>query len=160
MNASDTPFMSEIGFYHLTRSSAEQALPRLLLRALSVGQRCLVVCSSNEQVAALDDALWSAPDSWLPHGSMLQSEKEQRHATRQPIWISTNATPVNGATFLFAVDGAATEGLQRFQRIFDLFDGRDSTQVAAARIRWTAAKSAAMTPVYWRQTATGWEQAA
>jgi hypothetical protein len=35
--------MSEIGFYHLTRSTLTQALPQLLVRTLAAGQRALVL---------------------------------------------------------------------------------------------------------------------
>ncbi|WP_264811938.1 DNA polymerase III subunit chi, partial [Gluconacetobacter johannae] len=36
--------MAEIGFYHLTRSSLEQALPPLLGRTLDAGRRAVVRC--------------------------------------------------------------------------------------------------------------------
>ena len=49
--------MSEIGFYHLTRSSLTQALPQLLARTLAAGQRALVLCGTDDRVAALDRAL-------------------------------------------------------------------------------------------------------
>ena len=34
--------MAEVGFYHLTRSPLEEALPRLLEKAYATGQRALV----------------------------------------------------------------------------------------------------------------------
>jgi DNA polymerase-3 subunit chi len=61
--------MAEIGFYHLTRTGPDQALPQLLGRTLSAGQRAVVMCATEERVAALDEALWQCPDpDWLPHG--------------------------------------------------------------------------------------------
>ena len=35
--------MTEVGFYHLTRSGADQALPQLLGRTLAAGQRAVVL---------------------------------------------------------------------------------------------------------------------
>ena len=49
--------MTEIGFYHLTRTTAEQALPKLLGRTLAAGQRATVLCGSDARVKVLDDAL-------------------------------------------------------------------------------------------------------
>ena len=53
--------MAEIGFYHLLRTGPDQALPQLLGRTLSLGERAVVVCGSEERVAALDTALWLCP---------------------------------------------------------------------------------------------------
>ncbi|MBO6035876.1 MAG: DNA polymerase III subunit chi, partial [Acetobacter sp.] len=47
----------------------------------------------------------------------------------------------------------------RFDRIFDLFDGHDDNAIAAARTRWTAAKTAGFTPSYWQQEKKGWKRA-
>jgi DNA polymerase-3 subunit chi len=41
--------MSEIGFYHLTRSTLEQALPQLLGRTLAAGERAVVLCPDAER---------------------------------------------------------------------------------------------------------------
>jgi DNA polymerase-3 subunit chi len=148
--------MAEIGFYHLTRGSADQALPYLLGRTLAAGQRACVVCATEERVAALDAALWLCPEpDWLPHGT-----RGMGHAELQPIWLATDDAAPNGARFLFLMDGMASERLAAFDRVFDLFDGNAPDSVAAARLRWTAAKSGGHTLSYWRQTPNGWERKA
>jgi len=146
--------MTEIGFYHLTRSTLEQALPRLLGRVLSLQQRALVLCASEERLKSLDDALWTCvePD-WLPHGTA--------HAPSQPIFLTmTDATPANGAQHLFLTEGVTSTHLAEYARAFDLFDGGDEQAVAAARARWSAAKAAGHTLTYWQQTPSGWEKKA
>ena len=40
----DDATMTEIGFYHLTRTGPDQALPQLLGRTLAAGQRAVVLC--------------------------------------------------------------------------------------------------------------------
>ena len=45
--------MSEIGFYHLTRSAAAAALPKLLGRTLALGERAVVVAPSEERSGAV-----------------------------------------------------------------------------------------------------------
>ncbi len=146
--------MAEIGFYHLTRTGPDQALPALLGRTLAVGQRAAVVCGSDERVAALDTALWLCPDpDWLPHGSPASG-----NADLQPIWLDTSDSAPNGARFLFLMDGAASTRLEAFERVFDLFDGGDDSAVAAARNRWRTAKAGGHTLSYWQQGARGWER--
>jgi DNA polymerase-3 subunit chi len=146
--------MAEIGFYHLTRTSLDVALPKLLGRVLAAGGRAVVKAVSEERVAALDTALWLCPDpDWLPHGTRATGEAEL-----QPIWLTTEDEAPNGARHLFLVEGAQSGRLDAFERVFDLFDGRDEAAVAAARQRWAAAKAAGHTLTYWRQTERGWEK--
>jgi DNA polymerase-3 subunit chi len=148
--------MSEIGFYHLTHSRVEQALPRLLGRTLAVGQRALVLCGSVERVAALDKALWEAPEpEWLPHGTEADGDPDL-----QPIWLATDAAAPNQARFLFLTDGVPMLDLVAFDRVFDLFDGSDGDAVAAARVRWKHAKQAGHALTYWQQGPRGWEKKA
>jgi DNA polymerase-3 subunit chi len=146
--------MAEIGFYHLTRTSLDVALPKLLGRVLATGGRAVVKAASEERVAALDTALWLCPDpDWLPHGTRATGEAEL-----QPIWLTTDDEAPNGARHLFLVEGAESARLAAFERVFDLFDGRDEDAVAAARQRWAAAKAAGHSLTYWRQTERGWER--
>lgn len=148
--------MTDIGFYHLTRSGPDQALPQLLGRTLAAGQRALVLCASAERVAALDAALWQCTEpDWLPHGT-----ENDGDADLQPIWLTTDDAAPNGARFLFLVDGTRSARLAEFDRVFDLFDGTDEAAVAAARERWTAAKAAGLALTYWQQGPRGWERKA
>ena len=146
--------MTEIGFYHLTRSSAKDALPQLLNRTLSAGERAVVRGASAERIAELDAALWESKD-FLPHGTAADGD-----ADLQPIWLTTEDETPNDGKFLFLVDGATSENLGTFARVFDLFDGNDEAQVQAARARWSAAKSAGHTLTYWQQGPNGWQKKA
>ncbi|MBV8912941.1 MAG: DNA polymerase III subunit chi [Acetobacteraceae bacterium] len=144
--------MAEIGFYHLTRTGPDQALPALLDRTLAAGERAVVLCGSPERVATLDKALWECKDpDWLPHGTARTG-----HAELQPIWLTTEEERPNGARFLFLLDGRAIADWDSWTRVFDLFDGSDDGAVAAARQRWTAAKAAGHVLTYWRQGERGW----
>lgn len=148
--------MAEIGFYHLTRTGPDEALPKLLARTLAAPERAVVICGSDERVAALDASLWLAAEAdWLPHGTVLSG-----HADLQPIWLTTADEAPNGARFLFLIDGARSARLAEFTRVFDLFDGRDPEAVAAARLRWGEAKAAGHALTYWQQGPQGWEKKA
>jgi len=152
--------MAEYGFYHLTRTPLEGALPKLLGRVLAAEGRAMVLLASRERLEALDAALWTCGDpDWLPHGTPTTGQPEY-----QPIWLTTeDATEggaPNGARFLFLLEGAASARLDRFDRVLDLFDGGDAEAVAAARGRWRAAKEAGHALTYWKQGSRGWEKAA
>ncbi len=146
--------MAEVGFYHLTRTPLDQALPRLLGRTLAAGERAVVRCPAAERVAALDKALWEcAEPDWLPHGTEADGD-----ADLQPVWLTATDEAPNGARFLFLVEGAEAADLAPYTRVFDLFDGRDEAAVAAARARWQAARAAGHTLSYLQQGARGWEK--
>jgi DNA polymerase-3 subunit chi len=148
--------VTDIGFYHLTRTGADQALPQLLGRTLAAGSRAVVVCGSAERVVALDEALWRcAEPDWLPHGTEADGD-----AALQPIWLATDDAAPNGARFLFLIDGAGSARLDAFDRVFDLFDGTDEPAVQAARARWSAAKAAGHSLTYWQQGERGWQKKA
>lgn len=144
--------MADIGFYHLTRTELVAALAPLLARTLKLGRRATLRCASAEHLAALDTALWLDPaHKWLPHGAATPQF--------QPIFLTTDDTRDNGADFLFLVDGTDTDDAAGCARIFDLFDGREPAQVAAARERWRRRRAQGHDLTYWRQTETGWVKA-
>jgi DNA polymerase-3 subunit chi len=143
--------MSEIGFYHLTRSTVAQALPQLLVRTLAAGQRALVLGPASG-LEPLSAALWAQP-AWLPHGTAADGDPDL-----QPIWLSSEPVAQNGARFLFLVEGAETDRVGDFDRVFDLFDGNNVEAVAAARLRWTAARAAGHRLAYWQQTESSWQK--
>lgn len=148
---------TEVNFYHLTRSSLEDTLPRLLVKTLQAGERAVVMLGSPERVDALNTHLWTYDqDSFLPHGAARDGE-----ADRQPVWLTHLDENPNGAAFLFVADRARSEHVADFKRCFELFDGRDDEAVAESRERWKAYKAAGHTLAYWQQTASGgWEKKA
>ena len=143
--------MAQIGFYHLTRTKLDQALPALLGRTLAAGERAVVLCPTPDRLAALDAWLWQCPDpDWLPHGTPASG-----NADLQPIWLTTQDERPNAARYLFLLDGCQAD-LNSWTRVFDIFDGTDEQAVASARERWTTAKSAGHTLTYWKQGDRGW----
>lgn len=147
--------MTDIGFYHLTRTPLERALPRLLEKVAGSGRRAVVLTGSEERAEALNALLWTHdPDSFLPHGTARDG-----NAAQQPIWLTPLDENPNGATVLVLVDGMVSERLATYERCLDLFDGNDPEAVAAARDRWRTAKAAGHALTYWQQTDQGGWQA-
>ncbi|MFP4127336.1 MAG: DNA polymerase III subunit chi [Alphaproteobacteria bacterium] len=147
----------EVGFYHLTRTRLDEALPQLLEKALARGLRAVLVARDGDQLRRLDELLWTfRPDSFLAHGTAATGYPE-----RQPIFLARAIENPNGAAVLVLVDGLMPPADLPFARVVDLFDGGDEAAVAAARERWREWRARGRaTLVYWRQRAEGgWTKA-
>ena len=146
--------MGEIGFYHLSSTSLERSLPKLLERAWTQGHRIVVRAASPERVEHLNATLWTYEEaSFLPHGSVRDG-----NAATQPIWLTHHSENPNDASLLVVVDGVEAEDIGSYARCADLFDGNDAGAVEAARGRWRRAREAGHALTYWQQTTSGWEQ--
>lgn len=150
--------MASVGFYHLTKTSLEQALPALLTRTMQVKEHGLVLCKDDQQVQNLTEALWRVTHPvWLPHGCHT-SKNQDVSPEWQPIWLTIFEENLNKAAFLFLVGGQSSIDLNSFKRVFDLFDGNDEQAVHQARDRWRVLKQEGHELTYWKQTEKGWEQ--
>ena len=151
------PSPMEIGFYHLTRSTLEQALPKLLAKVLTVPGRAMVLSADAGLLDTLDRALWQA-DEWLPHNTPGGDAEARLH----PIWLTTeDGLAPNAAKHLFLIGGAGSSQLTAFTRVFDLFDGQKESEVEAARLRFGRARKDGHALTYWQQGETGrWEKRA
>jgi len=149
--------MTEVRFYHLTRTPLETALPQMLEKTLERGQRAVVVAGSQERVEALNALLWTYRDhGFLPHGSA-----KDGNADLQPVWLTDHAENPNGAQVLFLADGAEADQLAGYDLCAVLFDGTSETAVAAARGQWQRLKDAGNAVTYWQQDERGrWAQQA
>ncbi len=147
--------MTQIGFYHLTRFSLEQALPKLLEKAYGGKMRVVVLTSSPERVTALNAFLWAyRDDSFLPHGGAQDGAPQD-----QPIYLTHTLENPNQATVLVLCDGADAPDPAGFDRVLNLFDGNNETAVQAARGQWKRWKDASHHLVYYQQTQRGgWEK--
>ena len=143
--------MVDVFFYHLERSAPHEVLPSLLEKTLKKGWRALVKFADRETMQAMDETLWTYRDeSFLPHG--LEGED-------QPVLLSLEDEPLNGAEAVFLSPGAAMEpaAMRRFERCVLLFT---PSETAEARAQWKALKAEGHEVTYWRQTMAGaWEKA-
>ena len=149
--------MTDVRFYHLTRTPLEAALPQMLEKALERGQRAVVIAGSEERVEALNAQLWTYQDhSFLPHGSA-----KDGYPAYQPVWLTARDENPNAAQVLFLTDGASAESLGSYEVCAILFDGGSETAVGAARDQWKRLKEAGHQVTYWQQNEAGrWSQQA
>lgn len=112
----------------------ENVLPKLLEKAYETGKSVLVRVGNEERVEFLNALLWTYNDqSFLPHGS-----KKDGNAELQPIWLTSGTDNPNMASLLFLVDGAAADNgeLEKFSRVFNIFDGNSPDALQQARAFW------------------------
>lgn len=141
-----------VDFYLLGRTPLERVLPAIGERLLAEGQRLLVV-TAPERIAALDAMLWSyRRDAFLPHGIAGAARAEQ-----QPVLVSAEVEPVNGAANVALADGVWRDAALAFERTFYFFD-QDGREAARAAWRGLAGNDA-VTRRYWQQNEAGkWVQ--
>ncbi|MBV8790761.1 MAG: DNA polymerase III subunit chi [Pseudolabrys sp.] len=144
--------MTEILFYHLQHQPIERVLPTLLEKSIERGWKVVVQGSSEERIEALDAHLWTyRDDGFLPHGTWREPE-----VAAQPVLLTPNEGNPNGASVRFLIDGAPVPAdAASYARIVLLFDGEDEEALAAARERWSEAKSAGFDATYWQMDDSG-----
>jgi len=145
-------------FYHLERTTLEQAAGALLEKCLEHNKRVLAISPRPERRAALDEALWTYNDnSFLPHGRV---EAEGLNPADQPVLISPDADNKNAATFCLLMDGVDIGEADAFERCMVMFDGGDQATRDIARKQFKAAKDRGQTVRYFQQTPNGgWKEA-
>ena len=134
-----------VDFYHLGASPLERVLPSICEKVLASGARLLVV-ADEEMLPRLDEQLWTyAKDSFLPHGTA--------RTESQPILLSADPAPANGAANVALADGRWRDEALAFERCFFFFD---ASRLEEARGAWRALKAKAeVEPRYWKQDEQG-----
>ena len=140
-----------VDFYHLASSRIERVLPRICERLVEGGERLLVV-AVPEAARRLDEQLWTyAPDAFLSHGM-----SDKPGAAAQPILVSDQLEPLNGATNVALADGVWREEALAFARIFYFFD---DDHLDVARGAWRSLKARPEAEArYWKQVDGKWVQ--
>jgi DNA polymerase-3 subunit chi len=120
----------KLDFWQLTDDPVEKVVTLIARRVLGEGERVLVVSADPEQRAALSRALWEGgPESFLAN-----AEAEGHDTDRQPILLSGEPDPANGASHVILADGTFRE-CPGFARVFLLFP---PALAPAARQAWRA----------------------
>lgn len=146
--------MTDYWFYHLETSALKGVLPDLLDKTLTKGWRALVKMP-EDQLAEMDEYLWTyKDDSFLPHG-----RDDEPQADQNPVVLSANASSSDSADCVFLIGGADIEVSDKTSRCIVMINGRDESDVAAARARWKTLKAAGANLSYWQQSDRGkWEK--
>ena len=141
-----------VDFYQLSRDPVDQVLPAIASRVLALGQRMLVVAQDGAQRERISAGLWAGPaETFLAHGSMGAGDEDI-----QPILLSANCEPANGARHIALADGLWREEALSFERAFYFFDAET---IGGARESWRAlSRREDVEPRFWRQEGRKWVQ--
>lgn len=151
----------ETWFYHCERRAVDQVVSSLLQKTLAKGWRAVVMVPDEEELARVDDMLWTFEETaFLPHG-----RADAPDAARQPVLVSLDGeASKNGAQLLLATggamppeDGGQTDG--GFERAVIVFADDDQHVRAAARQHWKNLRDRKQNVSYWREGKSGsWER--
>ncbi len=151
--------MTDIRFYHLTKTALENALPQMLEKVIERGQEAVILSSDERALGDLDQNLWGyRPDSFLPHGTKRDGSIEEH-----PVWLTTEQDDIAKRDVAFIVHGAHPGALEsdKTSLCAVLFDGNNPTVVQDSRALWKELKAANHELTYWQQTDRGsWEKKA
>ena len=143
---------AEWWFYHIEHTSLDAAIAPLIEKCLERKWRVLVV-GHEGTLERLDRTLWTfQDDSFLPHG------RAAKDAVKQPVLLSTEAAPANGARVALLLDGSDADA-GRFERCMVVFDGGDETARAKARQQFkTASDGDAVARYFQQERGGGWKE--
>ncbi len=149
--------MTEVSFYHMTRSPLDKVLPQLMLKLINSGNRAVLLASDGAMLQEADALLWRfSTNKVVPHGT-----KEDGFTEEQPVYLTLQEENPNNANMLVVIGGAEPEYIDKFDRCLDIFDGNNEAETAQARSRWQKYKEQDMELTYWQQNPKGaWEKAA
>jgi len=147
--------VTEVSFYHLTKTPFEKALPNLLEKIISSGSRAVITLDNKDNLLNINNFLWSfSTNRVVPHGI-----KEDGFEKDQPVYLTVEDENPNSADVIVLADGKETDFIKKFSKCVDIFDGNNPETLENARKRWKKlSKSPDFTLTYWKQSEKGgWE---
>ncbi len=143
--------MADIRFYHMEHSTLDQALPAITVKAFQSGKRIMIRVPDKKEATRLNDLLWVFHQNmFLPHGA-----EGDKHADKQPVWITSQDNNENNATILITTHGCTMDNLDEFEMVCEILDGRVDSQITEARARWKTYKGDNHDLTYWQQDENG-----
>jgi DNA polymerase III subunit chi len=141
----------QVDFYQLTRDPAEKILVALAQKVLGDGGRLLIVSGDEDQLTSISAALWNVkPESFLANAIADGSQGD----AKQPVLLSFEPEPSNGARFLALADGELRDAAMEFDRVFYLFPPERTEDARAA---WKKlGVDGAVVRKYWKQDGGRW----
>ncbi|MES2492666.1 MAG: DNA polymerase III subunit chi [Pseudomonadota bacterium] len=150
-----------VDFYQSGQDPVESVVALLALNTLNAGQRLLVVAADPGLLDRIGESLWSAAGKPDEQPFLANGRAGGLHDARQPVLLSDQVAPANGARFVVLADGVwRDEALAEpaFDRVFMVFD--DQTVEGARRCWRMLGQHEGMERKFWKQDGKRWVQAA
>lgn len=145
--------MSEVFFYHLTKTTLEIALPKILERALSEKWSIEIRTSANTNLDEISNAIWRGPEeSFLPHCL-------EDHEDLQDYPIVLCKSPLKDWRDCLIVVGQADlkeNEVKNYKRICLIFDAKIEVELSRARKSWKKLSEEGINTSYWAEVKGRW----
>jgi DNA polymerase-3 subunit chi len=142
---------AEISFYHLTSSTIEKALPKLVEKIYDLGNRLVIFFDNENAMKAMDDVLWSySTKSFLGHATCFDPLAEE-----QLIYLTTKSENPNKATIMIKIGKAIPDNIDDFKKFIDIFSGSNESDLLSARSRYKEFKNKNYQVSYFKQSPEG-----
>ena len=145
--------MSEVFFYHLTKTTLEIALPKILERALSEKWSIEIRTSANTNLDEISNAIWRGPEeSFLPHCL-------EDHEDLQDYPIVLCKSPLKDWRDCLIVVGQADlkeNEVKNYKRICLIFDAKIEAELSKARKSWKKLSEEGINTNYWAEDKGRW----
>tara|TARA_B100000282_G_scaffold56466_1_gene37172 strand:- start:1506 stop:1952 length:447 start_codon:yes stop_codon:yes gene_type:complete len=145
--------MSEVFFYHLTKTTLEIALPKILERALSEKWSIEIRTSANTNLDEISNAIWRGPEeSFLPHCL-------EDHEDLQDYPIVLCKSPLKDWRDCLIVVGQADlkeNEVKNYKRICLIFDAKIEVELSKARKSWKKLSEEGINTAYWAEDKGRW----
>ena len=145
--------MSEGFFYHLTKTTLEIALPKILERALSEKWSIEIRTSANTNLDEISNAIWRGPEeSFLPHCL-------EDHEDLQDYPIVLCKSPLKDWRDCLIVVGQADlkeNEVKNYKRICLIFDAKIEAELSKARKSWKKLSEEGINTAYWAEDKGRW----
>ena len=145
--------MSEVFFYHLTKTTLEIALPKILERALSEKWSIEIRTSANTNLDEISNAIWRGPEeSFLPHCL-------EDHEDSQDYPIVLCKSPLKDwRDCLIVVDQADLKEneVKNYKRVCLIFDAKIEVELSKARKSWKKLSEEGIKTIYWSEDKGRW----
>ena len=145
--------MCEVFFYHLTKTTLEIALPKILERALSEKWSIEIRTSANTNLDEISNAIWRGPEeSFLPHCL-------EDHEDLQDYPIVLCKSPLKDWRDCLIVVGQADlkeNEVKNYKRICLIFDAKIEAELSKARKSWKKLSEEGINTAYWAEDKGRW----
>lgn len=145
--------MSEVFFYHLTKTTLEIALPKILERALSEKWSIEIRTSANTNLDEISNAIWRGPEeSFLPHCL-------EDHEDLQDYPIVLCKSPLKDWRDCLIIVGQADlkeNEVKNYKRICLIFDAKIEVELSKARKSWKKLSEEGINTSYWAEAKGRW----
>ena len=145
--------MSEVFFYHLTKTTLEIALPKILERVLSAEWSLEIRTNANTNLDEISNAIWRGPEeSFLPH--CLEDHEDLQD---YPIVLCKSPLKEWRDCLIVVDQGDLKENeVKNYKRVCLIFDAKIEVELSKARKSWKKLSEEGIKTVYWAEENGRW----